>query len=246
MSTKPKNTNLKPVTRRDRIHQLQEQRKMTRLAWILVVLVVGGLAAFIFWPRSQATATPPESSAPVSQTKALGEIGLDKSIGDENAPVVVVEYGDFQCPACQFFFQTSVKQLKEEYVQTGKVRFVFRQYAFLGEESQWAGEASECANEQGRFWDYYDKLYQEQNGENVGIFSKDNLKRFASEIKLDTTEFNQCLDSGRYTEKVRQETLEGQKAGVRGTPSVFVNGQYVERGIQYQVLQPAVEAALGK
>ena len=246
MSTKSKNTNLKPVTRRDRIHQLQKQRKMTRLVWALAVLVVGGLVAFTFWPRSQATATPPESSAPVSQTKTLGEISLDKSIGDENAPVVVVEYGDFQCPACQYFFQTAVKQLKEEYVQTGKVRFVFRQFAFLGEESQWAGEASECANEQGRFWDYYDKLYQEQNGENVGIFSKDNLKRFASEIGLDIASFNQCLDSGRYIEKVKQETQEGQEAGVRGTPSVFVNGQYVEKGIQYQVLQPAVEAALGK
>lgn len=246
MSTKPKNTNAKPVTRRDRIHQLQKQRRMTRLAWVLVVLVVGGLVAFTFWPRSQATATPPKPSSPVLPTKALGETSLDKSIGDENAPVVVVEYGDFQCPACQYFFQTSVKQLKDEYVQTGKVRFVFRQFAFLGDESQWAAEASECANEQGRFWDYYDKLYQEQNGENVGIFSKDNLKRFAVEIKLDTAGFNQCLDSGRHTEKVKQETLEGQNAGVRGTPSVFINGQYIEGGIQYQVLQPAVEAALGK
>ena len=160
--------------------------------------------------------------------------------------MVVVEYGDFQCPACQYFFQTSVKQLKEEYVKSGKVRFVFRQFAFLGDESQWAAESSECANEQGRFWDYYDKLYQEQNGENVGIFSKDNLKKFAVDLKLDVADFNQCLDAGRYTEKVKQETQEGQQAGVRGTPSVFVNGQYVEEGINYPTLKAAVEAALGE
>jgi protein-disulfide isomerase len=173
-------------------------------------------------------------------------MSLDKSIGEENALVVVVEYGDFQCPACQYFFQTSVKQLKDEYVQSGQVRFVFRHFAFLGNESQWAAEASECANEQGRFWEYYDKLYQEQNGENVGVFSKENLKRFAEEIGLDSAKFDQCLDTGRYAEKVQQETQEGQQAGVRGTPSVFVNGQYVDNGINYQTLQAAVEAALGE
>jgi protein-disulfide isomerase len=204
-----------------------------RSVWVLAALVLVGVMAFSFWPKDQTS-------------ESTGDVSLDKSVGDENAPLVVVEYGDFQCPACQRFFQTTAEQLKTEYVQTGKVRFVFRQFAFLGDESQWAAEASECANEQGRFWDYYDKLYQAQNGENVGVFSKDNLKQFAVELGLDTTRFSRCLDSGRYTEKVKQETLEGQQAGVRGTPSVFVNGQYIENGSSYPVLQAAVEAALGK
>lgn len=233
MSTKQKNSTSKYVTRRVRSIQRQKQRKITRLLWVLAGLAVAGVMAFTFWPKNK-TPTP------------TVEVTLDKSIGDENAPVVIVEYGDFQCPACQRFFQTTAEQLKTEYVETGQVRFVFRQFAFLGDESQWAAEASECANEQGRFWDYYDKLYQEQNGENVGVFSKDNLKRFASEIGLDTVSFNQCLDSGRFTEKVQQETLEGQQAGVRGTPSVFVNGKLIENGGSYLALQAAVEAALGK
>lgn len=236
MPTKQKNSTSKYVTRRVRSIQRQKQRRITRLLWVVAAVVVAGLMAFSFWPKNGLT-TPPAPTAAVS---------LDKSIGDENAPVVVMEYGDFQCPACQRFFQTTAEQLKAEYVESGKVRFVFRQFAFLGDESQWAAEASECANEQGRFWDYYDKLYQEQNGENVGIFSKDNLKKFAVDLGLDTAGFAQCLDSGRYTEKVQQETLEGQQAGVRGTPSVFVNGRYIEDGSNYLVLQAAVEAALGK
>lgn len=240
MSTKQKNSTSKVSAKRGRLIQQQKQRKIIRLFGILATLIV--VAVFVFLPKNKTTAPVPE----ISLDKSLGEIGLDKSFGDENAPVVVVEYGDFQCPACQQFFQATVVQLKTEYVQTGKVRFVFRQFAFLGDESQWAAESSECANEQGRFWDYYDKLYQEQNGENVGIFSKDNLKQFAVDLELDTTGFNQCLDSGRYTETVKQETLEGQQAGVRGTPSVFVNGQYIENGGSFQVLKAAVEAALDK
>jgi len=126
------------------------------------------------------------------------------------------------------------------------VRFVFRHFAFLGDESRWAAEAAECANEQGRFWDYYEKLFAEQAGENVGTFSLENLKRFAAELGLDTKRFNQCLDSGKYSAKVQRETLQGRQEGVRGTPTVFVNGRLVEDGGDYAALRAAIEAVLGE
>jgi protein-disulfide isomerase len=126
------------------------------------------------------------------------------------------------------------------------VRFAFRQFAFIGDESRWAAEATECASEQERFWDYYDKLFEEQAGENVGAFSIENLKRFASDLGLDRTQFDQCLDSGKYTEKVQQETAQGQQAGVRGTPTLFVNGQLIEGGAQYEILKAAIDAELGE
>mgnify|MGYP000334556846 CR=1 FL=1 len=116
--------------------------------------------------------------------------------------------------------------------------------AFIGQESQWAAEAAECANEQGQFWIYYDKLFEEQGGENVGTYSKENLKRFAAELGLDTEQFNQCLDSGRYESKVRQETEEGRNAGVRSTPTLFVNGKLVENGADYNVLKVYIDVAL--
>ena len=172
------------------------------------------------------------------------ETSLDKSVGAEDAPVVVVEYADFQCPYCEQFATGAASQLKADYVDQGQVRFVFRHLAFLGDESTWAAEASECANEQGRFWDYHDKVFEEQAGENQGAFSKDNLKRFAAELGLDTEQFDQCLDSGEYRSKVRQEVNEAQRRRINSTPSVLVNGQLVQNGSSYQVLQAAVESAL--
>lgn len=126
------------------------------------------------------------------------------------------------------------------------MRFVFRHFAFIGEESSWAAEATECANEQDRFWDYYDKLFEEQAGENVGAFSRENLKQFAADLELDTEQFNQCLDSSQYREKVQQETAQGQQEGVRGTPALFVNGRLIENGADYRVLKTAVESALNQ
>jgi protein-disulfide isomerase len=131
-----------------------------------------------------------------------------------------------------------------DYVDTGQVRFAFRHLAFIGQESIWASEASECANEQGRFWDYYDKLAEEQDGENKGTFAPDNLKRFAADLGLDTSQFNQCLDSEKYLSRVQAEEAEAQRLGVRSAPSIFVNGQLIENGNDYQVLQAAIEAAL--
>lgn len=165
----------------------------------------------------------------------------DKSKGNPDAPVVVEVYADFQCPWCRRFTLGPERQLEEEYVRQGKVLLMFRHFAFLGEESRWAAE---CANEQGRFWDYHDKLFLEQSGENVGTFRKENLKRFAAELGLNTKQFNQCLDSGKYSTKVQEETLEGRRRGVRGTPSVFVNGKLLERGLDYPSIREAIEAEL--
>jgi len=177
---------------------------------------------------------------------APNEISQDKSIGNADAPVVVVEYGDYQCPACGDFASNVKPKIMEEFVNTGQVRFVFRSFQFVGEESQWAAEASECANEQGKFWEYYDKLYSSQAGENAGAFKKENLEGFAAELGLQTEQFNQCLASGKYTEKVKSETLEAQNLGLRGTPSLFVNGIFVEDGSHYEVLSQKIREGFEK
>jgi len=118
-------------------------------------------------------------------------------------------------------------QLEEKYVKTGQIKLVYRHMAFLGDESQWAAEASECAGDQGKFWEYHDKLFTSQNGENQGAFSKDNLKKFAADLKLDTAKFNQCLDSNQFTDKIKKATQDAQQLGVQGTPTVFINGIYI-------------------
>lgn len=145
-------------------------------------------------------------------------------LGDQNAPVTVVEYGDFQCPFCGKFFKETESVLRENYIKTGKVKFIYRDFAFLGQESLWSANAARCAGEQGKFWQYHDYLYSNQRGENQGAFSKNNLKSFASALGLEKEKFNTCLDSDKYLEEIKKETKAGGEAGVQGTPANFVNG----------------------
>jgi protein-disulfide isomerase len=130
-------------------------------------------------------------------------------------------------------------------VGEGLVRFGYLHMAFLGPESQWAAEASECAADQDAFWDYHDLLYNRQAGENGGAFNKDNLKQFAAELELDTQVFNECLDSGKYASLVQTETALAQSLGVRGTPAFLVNGQPLVGAQPFEVFQQIIEAELG-
>jgi protein-disulfide isomerase len=209
-------------------------------------LIIGVIALALIVVAAIAILGPGSRRSGSSQPAESAQTSLDKSIGSADAPVVVVEYADFQCPYCQQFAAGTGRQIKQNFVDKGQVRFVFRHLAFIGAESLWAAEAAECANEQDRFWDYHDKLFAEQAGENEGAFSQDNLKRFAAELGLDTQQFNQCLDSGKYRTKVQQEIAEAQRLGVQSTPSLFVNGQLIQNGSNYQVLQAAIEAALAR
>ena len=148
----------------------------------------------------------------------------DFVLGDQNAPITIIEYGDFQCPYCAKFFKETESSVREKYVKTGKAKFIYRDFAFLGDESFWAANAARCAGEQNKFWQYHDYLYSNQSGENQGAFSKDNLKSFASALGLDKEKFNSCLDSEKYTILIQEETKTGGEAGVSGTPASFING----------------------
>lgn len=134
------------------------------------------------------------------------------------------------------------RQLIDEYVATGKVRFEYHHYIVVdsivgGNESQRAAEASECANEQGEFWNYHKMLFANWNGEGDGAFVDRRLRAFAETLGLDTQKFNQCFDSGRYAGEVRADTQLGSSSfGVSGTPTIFVNGQKVETSQLFSVI----------
>jgi len=129
-------------------------------------------------------------------------------------------------------------------VKTGKVRFGYLHYAFLGPESQRAAEASECAAEQGAFWPYHDRLYERQAGENRGAFSQDNLKQFAVELGLDGRAFNACLDSGKYAAVVRADTAAGESLGVKGTPAFLANGRPLVGALPFEAFRQVIETEL--
>jgi protein-disulfide isomerase len=117
--------------------------------------------------------------------------------------------------------------IEEEFVSAGEVRVEVRLVAILGEESELAAQAAECANDQGRFWDFHDVLYANQEGENRGAFARENLKRFAGALALDAVAFDSCLDSGKYASLVTEDTDEALQQGVDKTPTILVNDKEV-------------------
>ncbi len=118
-------------------------------------------------------------------------------------------------------------QIAPKYIDTGKARVVYHNFVVIGNESMWAAEAADCAGEQGtgKFWEYADHLFKNQNGENQGAFNKDKLKQFAADLKLDTGKFGQCLDSGKYQSALTDETNQGRAKGIQATPTFIINGQ---------------------
>lgn len=130
-------------------------------------------------------------------------------------------------------------------MEAGQVRFGYLHMAFLGPESEWSAEASECAAEQGAFWAYHDLLFDQLAGQNQGAFDKDRLKQFAAELGLETEVFNDCLDSGKYTSLVRTETAMVQSLGVRGTPAFLVNGRPLVGAQPFEAFQQIIETELG-
>ncbi|MBI2635397.1 MAG: DsbA family protein [Parcubacteria group bacterium] len=190
-----------------------------------IVLAAIVIAIAVIYSINGPSAGNKKGNSEIAALGTLPEVSLtDFILGDKNAPVTMIEYGDFQCPFCGRFFKETESTLREKYIKTGKIKFIYRDFAFLGPESTWAANAARCAGEQGKFWEYHDYLYSNQRGENQGAFSKDNLKGFAKVVGLDSAKFNSCLDSDKYNDAVSKETKAGGEAGVTGTPASFING----------------------
>lgn len=124
------------------------------------------------------------------------------------------------------------------------MRFGYWHFAFLGQESFYAAEASECAGDQDAFWEYHDLLFESQAGENQGAFEKDKLKQLAADLKLDTTAFDECLDSGKYTQRVQEMTSTAQSIGVSSTPAFVVNGRAIVGAQPFQTFEQLIEQEL--
>lgn len=202
------------------------------LAIVATLFVVSGPGGSSL-PPVQAAAPPPD--VPVN----------GRTIGNPDAPVKVVEWGDYQCPGCGVFSREVQPQLIGEYVASGKVLFEFRDKAFLGEESIQAAQAAACAADQEKFWLFHDTIFANQSGENLGAFSKDRLREIAQKANLDINAFNSCVDAETHKEDVAAMNAEASKAGINSTPSVLVDGQRINfQG--YSSLKAAIDAALQK
>ncbi len=166
--------------------------------------------------------------------------------GSDTAAITIFEFSDFQCPFCLRAFETTNPQLWDSYVAEGKVRFVYKHYAILGQESTWAAEAAECAADQGKFWEYHDELFKQAKiagAENVGAFTKENLMKYADGLKLNMAGFTPCLQNDETLARVQADGLEGQALQVNATPTFFVNNTRLTGAQPWQEFVSAIDAA---
>ncbi|MEW6043586.1 MAG: thioredoxin domain-containing protein [Thermoproteota archaeon] len=184
------------------------------LAIPVMIGVVAGIFAAVYFVKPQNT----QNDFTVQQLLDIGS----PPHGSALAPVMIVEFGDYQCTFCYKFHQSSLDTLIEEYIQPGKAKLVFVDFTLNGEDSVLAAEAAHCANEQGKFWEYHNELYNNWNGERTGWVNRQSLIEFAHNTKLNPEKFSECLDSSKYRQQVIDTYDFGQKIGINATPSFLI------------------------
>ena len=156
-------------------------------------------------------------------------LGDAPMLGRADAPVTLVEFSDYQCPFCQRFFATTLSALKKHYVNTGKVRYVFRDFPLdqMHPQARKAAEAAHCAGEQGKYWEMHEVLFQNQRA-----LAPPQLAEYARTVGVDGSKFDECLSSGRHAARVERGLADGAAVGVQGTPTFVVGktkpGDFVE------------------
>ena len=143
-------------------------------------------------------------------------------LGDPNAPITLVEFGDYQCFFCNKFFHNTEQKILENYVDTGKVKIIFKDLTIIGPDSITAAHAAHCADDQGLFWEYHDTLYNNWNGENNGWASSENLLRMAQDVGLNIDEFTDCMLNEIHTQIISASNADARTLGLTGTPAFFV------------------------
>jgi protein-disulfide isomerase len=183
--------------------------------------------------QNNAKTITPQAAQPEEPTPPPAKVDVSDGhlppLGNPNAKVTIVEFSDFQCPFCEQFENNTYPQLYDQYIKTNKIKFVFRHYPLVGIHplAQKAAEASECANDQGKFWDYHKTLFKNQSAWSTLPLTDalDSFTSYASELGLDTTTFRSCLDTDQFAQKVQKDRDDGDKAYVNGTPTFFINGK---------------------
>jgi len=145
-------------------------------------------------------------------------------LGNANAPITLVEFGDYQCHFCNVFFHSTEDDILKKYIETGKVRMIFKDFNIIGPDSINASHGAHCASDQELFWEYHDILYSNWTGENNGWASSENLGKFAEEIGLNMDEWTECMASANYSQIILASNEDAKSLGLTGTPAFFIIG----------------------
>ena len=240
--------------RREKMRQQEMQRRLLTIGLITLGAIL--LVFAVVWPQIR----------PVAEVVAIDPgthpNANDNAMGDSNAPIKMEEFSDFQCPFCERFHQETEPLLRQYYIDTGKVQFVYRSMGnWVSQniggartESQDAALAAYCAGEQNMFWEMHAHLFANVLGEDAGSFTDKRLAAIAEKAGLNMDEFNSCYGSGKYEDRVQQDLKDGQAANVNGTPAFLitytVNGETKTRLIEgaqpFSTFQQELEAILNE
>jgi protein-disulfide isomerase len=228
------------MTTRKKRRRQQKQGIPTRYIVIIAavaVLVVGLLVAL------NTNTTPSATVADLSYPTGVTPEG-EPYKGSPDAPLQLVEYSDFLCSHCRDFADT-LQKISPDYIETGKLQVVFRNFAFLAPESNRAAQAAECALDQGadKFWQYHDLLFANQ-GTGLAAYTSSQLETYARQVGLDVSSFDSCLQSGAKADQVEADLEEGKSQGVTGTPTWFLDDQMVPGGLPEADLRQLLDSKL--
>ncbi len=169
----------------------------------------------------------------------------DPAMGQLDAPVVIVEFSDYQCPYCGQFVEQTLPQIEREYIETGKAQLVFRDFPLsFHQHAELAARAAQCAYEQDSFWEMHDRIFSGQGEWSGSTEAGEVFAQYAGELGLDQGEFRECLDSARYKEEVQADFDDGVGYGVSGTPTFFVNGIKLVGAQPFSAFQKVIESEL--
>jgi len=191
-------------------------------------------------PTADTNPTPSANTNPTYADPRPVDASRDHVWGDANAAVTLIEYSDFECPYCSRHYGT-INQIKQAY--PNNVRIVYRHFPLsFHPEAEKAAEASECAADQGKFWEMHDGIFEANL---AGTMSVAKWKEIAKDLGLDTNKFDKCLDGGEKAARVAEDLNEGSGAGVEGTPATFVNGQLVSGALPFESFKQIIDQEIG-
>lgn len=214
------------------------------MTYAVVALILVAVAGVAYWVVTGMSGT--------SNTINNFDFSFVPFQGNSTAKINIIEFGDYQCPICQIFFTSTEPQIFKDYVDTGKAKFYFMDFTVLGPDSQTLAQGAWCANEQNLYYAYHDYIYSNQGPENSGWATPDKVKNLTASIhSLNMQQFDSCLDSQKYQQRIKQLLDVGGNSGVSGTPTFFIgnnNTGYVKivGNEQYSVFQQTIDSQLAK
>ena len=195
------------------------------IASIVIIVVFLGFESIADQPELSIEPTPTiQEAGPPKITMGTFLDNGSPILGDTNAPITLIEFGDYQCHFCNVFFHSTEDAILKEYIETGKVRMIFKDFNIIGPDSINASHGAHCANDQKLFWKYHDILYSNWTGENNGWASSENLGKFAEEIGLDKDEWAKCMVSANHSQRILASNEDAKSLELTGTPAFFIIG----------------------